>query len=1494
MITTISNKLSRVKGTKRSSVLLLLALAFLIAMSLIITAPSGMTSASAEPQDSSVKNALEHSENNSPQKVAERVANEKSLFKSTEYLTFNRWKGVTNVPIPDREIGKENVSGMPVFLTIVLGGAAQLLYSISSTILWGLGMLLTFSVSMDVISSTLSLVDLMFARAGLALFHPNSATNAGNSMGAVTLIAIVVGLMIITVVAKLALPGARMLQRVQISMKNMLVALGVLVGLMLVSNQAIKNHSETATAAGVTASTIATTQEGESSAKQIEKLSNGDEIDENGNIKAQENNNAPSTGTMSDWAIMSPGWIVMSANTLINNVAGIFSSIVDNITKTISSSATQVNSCSAYVDGMHQAFLSTAASRGTQGRSNMLISFDNVVNSIYFEPYRVGVFAESVGSKNAFCRMADSVAERSPGDQIFVSRQAGLYREIIGYGDLIPEGSRPTVPYNYTNATDAADGSIVKSSGAWKEAAVQNDKHLVVAETVASNIFGPSYGDDKGFFISQVYWASCIWDPGKDVRINQEWQDAQMGGVKEDEKRVINQEACGKDNADKNKGNTQIWGFSPYSGFGISKDEKEKEKTWWQKTWEVGKDIQLNGLFGATTKMVIDKTKPDDRYRDASGFYYNVNNDDTRYSNFMGLKSSVADSKISKAKQPQSKEYFERIIGKNAHLALVPGVMTAVSSLMTGWYLSPLILGATFAQLLGMMILGLGWILILLLMIPSARARALSISAGWTIIVSLVFSTMLTIFFTFVFFLVRVTMLLFTPFMMNGFLRGSLGAAAVIIALMLVRKVIMKLSNGQFDMRKMKSSWELGSASASPLMSAFKLDHATPRELFDKFGGRRNTDPDGDPLSTDDNTRQYGNRGTDLKNDADSLRRNNEMDKNAKNKGKENDPNNKMAGIVGLGKRDRTRESDTETLMNRDPNKDNRKDNDDLKNEPAKKKGRHRDDAKRFRDDPVGKGLDAFRSLRNGLSDPSNTLNDTFEHLKNRLNKNPDENGDPRAESLTAQAAASDPSSKKLSDKLLGAMGIRTPETENDLRRGDYGINSTRNSENPDAIKDQKPEERARNAFSKLMDRDTNPNDKNTSFENAENLAGIGSGQFTDPSKVKSSTSEMRDADRKFLSDHPEVVTANDEAIQAGQMKDASKLNDSPVEKGRHKAGDHHTFRGEDLGWDLSGMKGIFDGGFNAVKSFGNTAHRIAAGTQDAFDQYVDNTAKSMSDASSKMQGAMGRGPNVSDAANMAGQGANAAANVAGAGATAAGQAAGAAANAEAAKNAGIAAGAVGAAGIVGSMLNSHMEAGQRNMQNAHEGAQARRDVRQEGQRSVVTENNIWQSQNPNVQSQGMQNHQMGEMRSSLSQTLDGMQNMNDRTVQQINSNMNLLGNSMTSGIGSNSEVVANMIGRSNMEAWSNVVRQMAGANAQSTNGTVNLNPEQARVVEKVTHNFQDRVVKGSPMYDRSFLSTSRDEKVAAEQKMFNSLLNDLKNVTINASKSARETTPDK
>lgn len=685
-----------------------------------------------------------------------------SMQTANKYMVFYRWFGVSDIPSPDT--GFTSMAQIP---QSVLGFFGKMIFSAASMVALAMGFGLTLAMSVDLLSKVLYFADYMFYYIGTKLLGMNTPSGI--------LGLIVVGTLI-TVGAGVVIPRFKPNSEFN-SYKSVMSVLMAITITGLIAVQATKNHNDPEFPSTDKAPIAAMATSGYGS-----NIVDGPQ---------------DAIKDSSLWAMGSPGWIVAKSTEIINHAGGAFGSVINGLTQSMTATSTSGygTACDRYVDAMHAIYQNTDAGRRSGGKDSVIIAYDNLVRAMYFQNYQRAALGDTQSARESWCRKAETQSGSEAGDQIFISRVAGLYSEIIGTGGMeVFGGSQNVVNPQSTNQIVTlageipnsspelgySDGMLVNADGTW---ATDTSRQLV------NSLFGPDFWSGKagdknvsGSQMSIFYFAACIWPkPGGSVMINPEWQQARIG-------------SSGK--------------FDPKKEFG---DDIGK--------CGIGEDAD-GGLLTEREFGSDFPTSNNFNYYQYDG-YVAV---EVPFFGTYGIGEQAAVEQFSNA--PEAKSFYNKVMGGDSAEVLVLALTAMVLMYMMIRYFGPIVIGTVFAQGIATLILILAPLTPLALFVPGAKTKHMFKTLAQTLLAALLVVTMLGILFMVAFAIVSLFIAVFGTITSNPVTSSFLTGFASIMALWIIVKAVNAFL--KTDITDPKAALAVGVAAGSPVLRQMGFDVVSP------------------------------------------------------------------------------------------------------------------------------------------------------------------------------------------------------------------------------------------------------------------------------------------------------------------------------------------------------------------------------------------------------------------------------------------------------------------------------------------------------------------------------------------------------------------------------------------------------------------------------------------------------------------------------------------
>lgn len=744
-----------------------------------------------------------------PKSVAKGIMSESNMMSSCQFLTFCRWGWSTHfLPAPSN--GLTSIGQISVTMPITF---AQVFFMIAATIISVIGLIMLLQAHLDIAHQFTYAADYIFAD-----FTNKLIFNRGGGESAV--------FMLMTIMALIALVGWIFFTVTRNSvmrgtiMRKVAVSLLAFTAITLVGIQAQYNHKNM----GVDQSRLAPIAHSATSG-----YSGGKQQD----LNVFNDNNAEA-GNIQSWRFGSPGWFVAVVDNGVGYAADLLGSLgakmedMSNIgsTEVRDNSTSSQSTCTAYIHGMHEVFenkFERNASKRTV--SKLLVQYDKIASSIYFDTWRVAAYGDTQSANNAWCRSAEIQAGKSAAEQIVLSRQAGLYGEAIGYGSLGFQGSSKNyvdekgITYSVSDVNKFSSSSIVRPDGTWTDADA--------SPHIANNIFGPNYRNDgvegvdgSGQTKASFVWAICKWRAGQPVQINSEWN-----GVK-----LADSDETWENN--KEKQGICVKALSDTESIDIA-------DTFWKQFFGTGSGATIKGgkAFGDTK----DAGKEFNYFEDAG------------YAGGM-LFGFGATSQYDKLWQSDAAlDYYNHINASSPSKMFLTSVIPLVLTIMMAKYFGGVLLGGFIAEFSASMLLLVSFLFLFVYVAPSTRIRKIGHAIFLSILAAYTTLLLYVAVVTMIFATTNIFQSLFKSNIPGGvdIVSAAVNGAAILLAFIVWHQILKKFKIDSFNGMNAMTT-----ASISPILRSAGRDAQSPwqADFYKQFVG------EGAPSS-----RTKANVGTDSK-----------------------------------------------------------------------------------------------------------------------------------------------------------------------------------------------------------------------------------------------------------------------------------------------------------------------------------------------------------------------------------------------------------------------------------------------------------------------------------------------------------------------------------------------------------------------------------------------------------------------------------------------------
>lgn len=723
-----------------------------------------------------------------------------TLFGACNYLTYCRWASSVGTPTPSSSI--TNATNIPNTGAAIFG---QILFALTGLAYFALGVILQIAVSIDVVSKGIFISDYVFAHliSGSLMSDQGDVADAALiSSGQVVLGTILLVNLILYVILFGVSPlkgyqlgpfGAVMHVRRLIMSAIMTAVIFALI--LIMSAAAQRNHSEfDHDNPAPIASKVGAVEDMSAIGVGVSGAFQDDRINA---INDPEN-----------WATLSPGWATAWASKIMYSVGGVFVGGINSLSQSITAIADRdsIGTCTYYVDGMHSVFRSTPAAQNLGGRGEILVTYDNMVRNLHFNNYRMAFGSSTTSSSNSWCRAAEAQAESPIADQLMIARVAGLYKEIIGTGNLGISGVNGS-------PEDSEGGELVDADGNWVNAD---------AQITAGTIFGPYFQNEDSMHRSSIYFAVCQWTPGSNVSINKEWHGVQWYDTGDQSNAVGNLINRGVQPildtaglANRPEFNTANPNKACIDGI-VSPGEGVETDPDGIRGWFTSDGYEGSGRFG-----YLDGLGKEDLKGQVIG---NVTGGAFGYSNDQYEYAFVKDNG---ERAHEGLNYVNAINGLKGPTTLFLGVMSLIIAYLSIRYFGPLVISLVLGNMAFILALAVIWIAMIIAMFPINTLRSIAKGVFLTMVAGQIVTTFAAFIMAFVFLAAAIAQLLiagFVPLGGNPWLRSAQFSVATIIGFWAVMYLIKNSGflkdRGLSNIGSVAGGVAIGKSSFAPIVSS--------------------------------------------------------------------------------------------------------------------------------------------------------------------------------------------------------------------------------------------------------------------------------------------------------------------------------------------------------------------------------------------------------------------------------------------------------------------------------------------------------------------------------------------------------------------------------------------------------------------------------------------------------------------------------------------------
>lgn len=685
----------------------------------------------------------------SPAQLGQNLSNDNSLnggaSSACYYLEQCRWSSVDTIPEPP--VGITSIGNV---FGAAMGVISGIFFAVAGTVLSVIGLVLREAMSGDFLMNAAFVIDKVFYETWRVVSNVGVGDSAIGTISSVFGFAVILSFAL--VLLKLFLPKSHHYGSVSsaghLFLRIFLVA--TLICIMAVQSQ--KNHASVPgeSQVGIAAGAVC----GYNGNGQISSNGSGCASSISGGASALNASLSSVEDHPSNWAALSPGWLIAETTSLGNDIGGVAATLVNSITSAtdfINANSTQNSDCARYIGAMHDAFQQTGWYKGNNigaGKGGVLIDWDNLENAIYFQPYIEAAFGNSQGAKNSWCRTAEIESGSSTASQVMLARDAGLYSNFVGVGGLgacpvpsdvvVNQAGNCAPAGNVTTSFVTGNGGsstvMGASGGAPQQFPVSKGNPTTVSPFVCANgnwnsgncglppptvddsnggalsggslsgyqaatlVFGPTFSDSYGPIASEYYFAACTWRPYGGINapraeLNSEWSQALIAGGNND----------------------------PSGGQSSNNNDYVTSQT-------------CNGTATLAAPGSIPGTSSSNSDGASSGSSSGANSGWWDYGNtsgFLGLFGGSTDSRdFLQSVQPNggnpALDLYQHVNGNAGLQVVFYGLVALGSSYLAGRYMGPIILGSMLAEILAIGMMLLLVLILLVLLFPSKRTTDLA------------------------------------------------------------------------------------------------------------------------------------------------------------------------------------------------------------------------------------------------------------------------------------------------------------------------------------------------------------------------------------------------------------------------------------------------------------------------------------------------------------------------------------------------------------------------------------------------------------------------------------------------------------------------------------------------------------------------------------------------------------------------------------------------
>ena len=784
-----------------------------------------------------------------------------SITSAISYLPTARWQDANLLSLaPVNGMGDLKSNGLDNMMTYV----SQVLFKISQSFFYYIELLLLYTLSADILTKGSYLANQAFFLTGQKVAAIQDDGNGNYSFSMPYLLVLAIGAAILLAAVMYAGPvsitGPYRRRFTTVALISV-VSSGVLILLVVRAGQDVASK-DGGYGNSIASQTLA-------DAPLLQFANNSDAVKE--------------AEKASNWTVGSPGWVVATLTTIANDLSSFLAGLTYLITNTINKTAMREQTqCQIYSNALYAVFASTAAAQNMgDGRTNTVISYDRMIQSLFQQNYAAGAMADTSGSQSAWCRMAEVDTNRPTGEQAMISRVAGLNREAVGTGGLglitnasgnvrkdgyVANINSINVPNRGGAELQVTGGEFVEADGQWKaleqtekEVATSGDETQTVQRAAfegAASYFGPSYpanNPNAAKLQATYYWAACQWGKtnedgsydntgtyhaGRGASLNPEWKNVIR--AKGDDNKVLTVDDCtnvisakvgqgfGESWTDGNVNDVE----SAHFEFSITSNESARVD-------DPSSDEGDGGCSGFAPGCWVSSAAG--AAKDAAGKAINTvtggaagtlaNAGDTAKEIVEWFQASTPTPKDAYGSNFQSAQsvnggnnaldYAMRVSGKNSTSAMVAALVSLVIAYMIVRTVGGLILGGLLATIMALIALIFAVIFLIALIVPLPFIQRGAKAAGKTVLSAFLVDGFMILVFAALFSMNELLRTIILPITQNVVSSAVIGSVIACLTFYGFGKLTKYFSKDNIDLNSFRGAVSLMPLAAAPMINGF-------------------------------------------------------------------------------------------------------------------------------------------------------------------------------------------------------------------------------------------------------------------------------------------------------------------------------------------------------------------------------------------------------------------------------------------------------------------------------------------------------------------------------------------------------------------------------------------------------------------------------------------------------------------------------------------------